>query len=84
MTSASASFDSPFKSSTNLLLGPRSVVLDRESCIAVQLPDNEVRAALNLVDHPGLLGKRVALKGNVVGSYFGLCGLKNTVEYVLY
>ncbi len=84
LTSASASFDPPFKSSTNLLLGPRSVVSDRESCIAVQLPDNDVREALNLVDNPGLLGKRVALKGNVVGAYFGLCGLKNTVEYVLY
>ena len=84
LTSASASFDSPFKSATNLLLGPRSVVPDRESCISVQLPDNGVRDALNLVDHPELLGKRVALKGNVVGSYFGLCGLKNTIEYLLY
>ena len=84
LTSASASFDSPFKSATNLLLGPRSVVLDRESCISVQLPDNGVREALNLVDHPQLLGKRVALKGDVVSAYFGLCGLKNTVEYVLY
>ena len=84
LTSASASFDSPFKSATNLLLGPRSVVSGRESCIAVQLPDNEVRDALNLVDHPHLLGRRVALKGDVVGSYFGLCGLKNTEDYVLY
>ena len=50
----------------------------------MQLPDNEVRDALNLVDHPQLLGKRVALKGDVVGAYFGLCGLKNTEDYVLY
>ena len=29
-------------------------------------------------------GKRVALKGDVVGAYFGLCGLKNIKDYVLY
>lgn len=84
LTSASASFEPPFKSATNLLLGPRSVVIDRATCISVQLPDNEVREALNLVDHQQLLGKRVALKGDVVGAYFGLCGLKNTVDFVLY
>ena len=84
LTSASASFEAPFKSSTNLLLGPRSSVSDKGTCIAVQLPDNEVREALNLVAHPQLLGRRVALKGDVVASYFGVCGLKNTVEYVLY
>ena len=84
LTSASASFDAPFKSMSNLLLGPRSVVLDRSSCISVQLPDNAVREALNLVDHPHLLGKRVALKGDIVQSYYGLCGMKNTIEYVLY
>ncbi|MBE6250820.1 MAG: DUF4493 domain-containing protein [Bacteroidales bacterium] len=84
LTSASASFDPPFKSQTNLLLGPRSTVTDRTSCLSVQLPDNQVREALNLVGHPELIGKRVAVKGDIVASYFGLCGVKNTVEYVLY
>lgn len=84
LTSAAASFYAPFKSVTNLLLGPRSSVSGREACMAVQLPDNEVREALNLADHPSLLGKRVALKGDIVASYFGLCGIKNTIEYVLF
>lgn len=84
LTSASASFSGPFKSMTNVLLGPRSAVSDKSSCLSVQLPDNEVREALNLVEHPEMLGRRVSVKGDLVASYFGICGLKNTVEYVLY
>lgn len=84
LTSASASFSPPFKSMSNLLLGPRSSVSDRNSCLSVQLPDNEVREALNLVEHPELLGKRVLVKGDIVSTYFGLCGIKNTVEFKLY
>ena len=84
LTSASASFIAPFKSASNILIGPRSSVSDKASCMSVQLPDNEVREALNLVSHPELLGRRVCLKGDVVASYFGICGLKNTSEYMLY
>lgn len=84
LTSASASFSAPFKSASNLLIGPRSVVTDRESCMSVQLPDNEVREVLNLVEHPELLGRRVCLKGDIVASYFGLCGIKNTEDFKLY
>ena len=84
LTSSSASFLAPFKSASNILIGPRSSVSDKASCMSVQLPDNEVREALNLVSHPGLLGRRVCLKGDIVASYFGICGIKNTVEYMLY
>ena len=84
LTSASASFYPPFKSASNILIGPRSSVSDKTSCMSVQLPDNEVREVLNLVSHPELLGRRVCLKGDVVASYFGICGLKNTSEYMLY
>ena len=84
LTSASASFKAPFKSASNILIGPRASVSERSSCMSVQLPDNEVREALNLVSHPELLGRRVCLKGEIVASYFGICGLKNTAEYVLY
>ena len=84
LTSASASFLGPFKSMTNILLGPRSAVPDKSACLSVQLPDNEVREALNLVEHPEMLGRRVCVKGDIVASYFGICGMKNTVDYVLY
>jgi hypothetical protein len=84
LTSSSASFKVPFKSMTNILLGPRASVADKSACISVQLPDNEVREALNLVEYPGNLGRRVCVKGDIVASYYGICGMKNTVEYVLY
>ncbi len=81
LTSASASFDAPFASKTNLLLGPRSGTSAKASCLSVQLPDGEVREALNLVDNPGLLGKKIFVKGDIVAAYYGIPGLKNTDEY---
>jgi hypothetical protein len=49
----------------------------------VELPKGKVRDALNLVDHPNLIGKRVYVKGDLVAGYFGTRGLKNTNDYVL-
>ena len=81
LSSSSASFDAPFSSRTCLLLGPRSSSKDRTSCISVQLPAGEVREALNLVDNPEILGKKILVKGDIVGSYYGLVGLKNCSDY---
>ena len=81
LTSASASFDAPFKSQTSILLGPKSSTTDREACISVQLPAGKVRDALNLVSNPNLLGSKVCLKGDLVESYFGLVGLKSVDDY---
>lgn len=77
LTSTSASFDDPFKSRTNILLGPKSSTVDRDACLAVQLPSGSVRDELNLVDNPDMLGRKVCLKGDLVESYFGLVGLKS-------
>ncbi|MGM9734981.1 MAG: DUF6359 domain-containing protein [Candidatus Cryptobacteroides sp.] len=84
LTSASASFDPPFSSRTNILVGPRSTIADRSSGMSVQLPSGSVRDALNLVDNPELLGARVMIKGDIVESYFGLPGIKNVTEYRLF
>lgn len=81
LTSASASYEPPFSSRSCLLLGPRSSTSDRTSCISVQLSAGEVRDALNLVDNPSMLGRKVCLKGDVVDSYYGLVGLKNVSDY---
>lgn len=81
LTSASALFEPPFTSRTCILLGPRSSTKDRTSCISVQLPAGEVREALNLVDNPQLLGRKVLIQGDVVSSYYGLVGLKNCSDY---
>lgn len=83
LTSANASFDEPFTSRTNLLLGPKSSTEDRDACIAVQLQAGEVRNALNLVDNPSLLGRKICLKGNLVEAYYGLTGLKGVEEFRL-
>lgn len=80
LTSTSASFKQPFKSRTNILLGPRSSTSDRSVCVSVQLPDNEVREKLNLVDNPSMLGKRVCIKGDIVSAYFGIPGVKNASD----
>ncbi len=83
LTSSSASFDKPFTSRTCLLLGPRSSTRDRQSCVSVQLPSGEVRDALNLVDNPEILGRKIMIRGDVVASYYGLVGLKNCSDYKL-
>ena len=68
---------------THLAIAARSTVTAKASCVAVELPKGPVRDALNLVDHPDLIGTRVYLKGSLVPSYFGTTGLKSVSDYVL-
>lgn len=68
---------------THFALAARSSVTEKASCVAVELPSGAVREALNLVDHPDLIGKRVYVKGNLVEAYFGTTGLKGTYDYKL-
>ncbi len=81
LTSSSASFEPPFTSRTNLLLASRASVSDRSSCLSVQLPAGRVRDALNLVDNPSMLGRKVYVKGDIEENYYGLTGLKNVSDY---
>ncbi len=83
LTSSSASFLKPFSSRTNLLLGPRSSTSDRDACLSVQLPAGGLRDALNLVDNPELLGRKICLRGNLVEAYYGIPGIRNITEYEL-
>ena len=66
---------------THLALADRSSATDKASCLAVELPQGKVRDALNLVDHPSLIGRRVRLKGALVEKYFGTVGMKSTSDY---
>lgn len=84
LSSSSASFEAPFSSRTNIVLGPRSSVSDRSSCVSVQLPSGDLRDALNLVDNLELLGTRICIKGDIVEAYYGLVGIKNISEYEFY
>ncbi len=83
LTSSSASFEEPFESRTNLLLGPRSSTVDRDACLSVQLHSGDIRDALNLVDNPELLGRKICLRGDIVESYYGICGLKQITGFEL-
>ena len=74
---------SKFTKATHLAIAARSSVTKKASCIAVELPKGPIRDALNLVDHPDLVGTRVYLKGSIVASYFGTTGLKAVSDYVL-
>ena len=68
---------------THLAIATRSSVTAKASCIAVELPKGPIRDALNLVDHPDLVGTRVYLRGSLVASYFGTTGLKSVSDYIL-
>ena len=81
LSSSSASFSPPFKSRTNIVLGTRSSVTDREMCLSVQLQKGDIRDALNLVDNPDILGRYVWLRGDVVEAYYGMPGIRNITEY---
>ena len=81
LTSASASFEGPFNSRTNILLGPRSSTSSRSSCLSVSLPAGSIREDLNLVDNPSMLGRKVCLKGDIVESYYGIPGLRNLTDH---
>lgn len=83
LSSTSASFESPFEYRTNILIGPKSTTSSRTSCLSVQLPAGEVRDALNLVDNPLNLGRKVLLKGNIVEAYYGMPGIKNITDFEL-
>ena len=66
---------------THLALAERASVTAKESCVAVELPKGKVRDALNLVDHPDLVGRRVSVKGNLVEKYYGTVGMKATSDF---
>ena len=68
---------------THLALADRASVTAKASCLAVELPKGKVRDALNLVDHPDLIGRQVYVKGDIVAGYFSTRGLKNTSDYLL-
>lgn len=83
LTSANASFDEPFSSRTNIMLGPKSSTMDKDVCLSVQLSSGDLRDALNLVDNPQNLHRKVYLRGDIVDAYYGIPGIKNVSEYVL-
>ena len=77
------SFAPPFTKNTNLVLGTRASTSEAGYCLSVELKAGDIRDALNLQDHPGLLGRRVHIRGDLVSAYYGIPRLKAPTEYQL-
>ena len=77
------SFTPPFTKNTNLVLGVKASTADKDRCLAVELRAGDIRDALNLQDHPSLLGRKVHIKGDLVSAYYGIPGLKAPTDYQL-
>lgn len=72
-------FDGPFVT-TNIMLADSPDQRDMEHILPVQLPNNDIRSALNLVDHPDNLGKRIQITGDL-DLYFSVPGLRSPTQY---
>lgn len=72
-----------FTKNTHLALATRSSITEKSACLSVELKSGPLRDALNLVDHPDLVGTRIYLKGDIVEAYFGIPGIKNVSEFVM-
>ena len=77
------SFKPPFTSMTCLAIASRSSVTSKSSCMSVKLPKGDIRTEINLADNPGLIGRKIYLKGDLIAAYFGIPGIENITEYVL-
>ena len=76
----SAIFTATGASDSNILIAAVAGETNISKCIPVQLPQRELRSALNIKDHPENLGKTVVLCGSRE-KYFGVSGLKNIKSY---
>lgn len=70
---------------TNIVIAETKDEYDFGKCVPVQLSNSsksnqETRAALNLKDHPNVLGKKVKIRGDIA-KYMGVVGVKNAKEY---
>ena len=65
----SAKFTAAGANNLNVLIADKASEKDVKKCIAIGLPAGDVRAALNLKDHPENLGKKVTVKGTISTVY---------------
>lgn len=82
-SSSHITFEAPFPSATNCAISGRTSASSNSSCLSVELKKGELRDAVNLVDNPDNVGRKIFLKGELVESYYGTPGIKNITEFVL-
>lgn len=83
VSSSNIKFEPPFTKESHLALSDNVKASTRSECAAIELPSSgEIREAVNLVAHPGYLGRKLYVKGNIE-NYFGTPGVKNIKEFLL-
>lgn len=83
VTTSKVNFNPPFSKNSHLAISDSGAASSREQCAAVELPSTgDIREAVNLVDHPEYLGRRLYIKGDIE-NYFGYPGVKNIKEFHL-
>lgn len=65
---------------TNIILADDASETANTKCIAVELGTGSFRTNLNLVDHPELLHRKIAIKGNLL-AYQSISGLRNLTSF---
>ena len=91
--SSESQFDAPFTGAvyddgtvatqgTNILMAATATENNPSACFVVQLPKGDVRTALDILAHPEIDGKEVAVYGKLT-KYFGVAGMKETSAYKL-
>ncbi len=84
LSSSAVNFEAPFTKNSNLAIAASAACKSREECMSVELASgSDIREAVNLVDHPDMLGRKIYIQGTVKSSYFGLVGLKSIKEFIL-
>ncbi len=76
-----ARFSVPATLNTNILIAATPDETDWSKCVALQLPNGEIRTALNLRDNPGNLGRDMQVMGNIA-KYSGVPGVRSVSKYV--
>jgi predicted extracellular nuclease/endonuclease I len=67
---------------TNIAIADSPTEKDKLKILPVALPSGAIRTALNLLDHPENLGKKVQITGSLE-LYFGAPGLKSPTAYTI-
>src|SRR3954470_9590587 len=77
---ASYTHNAPFTSATNMAMADSPNETDPSKILSVQLPSGSIRTALNLVDHPENLSKKIQITGSLE-AYFSVPGLKSPTGF---
>ncbi len=80
-TSGNPTFSGPYTKNTNIVIAGRAGTTDKEYCISVELKAGAIRDALNIVDNPDNIGRKIYLRGDLVDAYYGMVGIKQLTEY---